>query len=70
MSSTRRFPQGDHLNCWPTSFILGRDGRVKEVHAGFAGPANPQAHKELEQEVTATLEKLLSEPAPTQSASK
>jgi len=66
----QKIPQGDHLNCWPTSFILGRDGRVKEVHAGFAGPANPQAHKELEQEVTATLEKLLAEPASTQSASR
>jgi peroxiredoxin len=65
-----KIPQGDHLNCWPTSFILGRDGRVKEVHAGFAGPANQQAHEELQHEVTATLEKLLSEPAPTQSASR
>ena len=65
-----KIPQGDHLNCWPTSFILGRDGRVKEVHAGFAGPANPPAHQALENEVTATLEKLLAEPTPTQSASK
>jgi peroxiredoxin len=65
-----KVPQGDHLNCWPTSFILGRDGRVKEVHAGFAGPANPPAHEALQHEVTATLEKLLAEPAPTQQASK
>jgi peroxiredoxin len=65
-----KVPQGDHLNCWPTSFILGRDGRVKEVHAGFAGPANPPAHAALEREVTATLEKLLAEPAPTRTASR
>ena len=65
-----KIPQGDHLNCWPTSFILGRDGRVKEVHAGFAGPANPPAHAALEHEVTATLEKLLAEPASVQNASK
>lgn len=65
-----KVPQGDHLNCWPTSFILGRDGRVKEVHAGFAGPANLPAHKALEDEVTTTIEKLLAEPAPTQQASK
>jgi peroxiredoxin len=65
-----KIPQGDHLNSWPTSFILGRDGRVKEVHAGFAGPANPPAHQALEQEVTATLEKLLAEPVSTQNASK
>lgn len=65
-----KVPQGDHLNCWPTSFILGRDGRVKEVHAGFAGAANPPAHQALEREVTATLEKLLAEPAPTQNAAR
>jgi peroxiredoxin len=66
----QKIPQGEHLNSWPTSFILGRDGRVKEVHAGFAGPANPPAHAALEREVTATLEKLLAEPASVQSASK
>ena len=65
-----KIPQADHLNCWPTSFILGRDGRVKEVHAGFAGPANPPAHEALQNEVTATVEKLLAEPSPTQSASR
>lgn len=65
-----KIPQGEHLNCWPTSFILGRDGRVKEVHAGFAGPANPPAHQALEREVTETLEKLLAEQAPKQRAAK
>ena len=64
-----KFPQGVNLNCWPTSFFLGRDGRVKETHAGFAGPGNTVGHEELERDVTALIEKLLAEPAPTQSAS-
>lgn len=64
-----KITQADHLNCWPTSFVLGRDGRVREVHAGFAGPANPPAHQALEHEVTALVEKLLAEPAPVQKAS-
>ncbi len=64
-----KITQADHLNCWPTSFILGRDGRVREIHAGFAGPANPQAHEDLKHEVTSLVEKLLSEPVPTQRAS-
>jgi len=64
-----KIPQGVHLNCWPTSFFLGRDGRVKEVHAGFAGPANPPAHEALTREVTQLVEQLLAQPAPTQSAS-
>jgi peroxiredoxin len=65
-----KIPQGEHLNCWPTSFILGRDGRVKEVHAGFAGPANKPAHEALQHEVTSVIEHLLAEPVPTQSASR
>ena len=63
-----KIPQGVNLNCWPTSFFLGRDGRVKETHAGFAGPGNTVGHEELEREVTALVERLLAEPAPTQSA--
>ena len=64
-----KIPQGVRLNSWPTSFFVGRDGRVKEVHAGFAGPANPEGHAALEREVTTLVENLLAEPAPTQSAS-
>jgi peroxiredoxin len=63
-----KIPQGVNLNCWPTSFFLGRDGRVKEVHAGFAGPANPPAHEALMHEVTELVERLLAEPVPTQNA--
>ncbi len=63
-----KVPQAVNLNCWPTSFFLGRDGRVREVHAGFAGPANPPAHKALMHEVTELVEQLLAEPVPTQDA--
>jgi thiol-disulfide isomerase/thioredoxin len=65
-----KLTQFNDLNCWPTSVFVGRDGRVKEVHAGFAGPANPAAHEELKKDVTALVEQLLSEPVPTQSASR
>jgi len=63
-----KVPQAVNLNCWPTSFFLGRDGRVREVHAGFAGPANPLAHEALMHEVTALVEQLLAEPVPAQNA--
>jgi peroxiredoxin len=58
----------NNLNCWPTSFFIGRDSRIREVHAGFAGPANPEAHMALEQSVTELVEKLLAEPAPAHNA--
>jgi thiol-disulfide isomerase/thioredoxin len=63
-----KIPQAVNLNCWPTSFFLGRNGRVREVHAGFAGPANPPAHEALMHEVTELVEQLLAEPVPTQDA--
>jgi thiol-disulfide isomerase/thioredoxin len=63
-----KIPQGVNLNCWPTSFFLGRDGRVREVHAGFAGPGNTLGHQQLEREVTALVEKLLAERPALQSA--
>jgi thiol-disulfide isomerase/thioredoxin len=62
-------PQAVNLNCWPTSFFIGRDGRVKLVHAGFAGPGNTTGHAELVRETTALVETLLAEPAETQSES-
>jgi thiol-disulfide isomerase/thioredoxin len=65
-----KIPQAVNLNCWPTSFFLGRDGRVREIHAGFAGPANPPAHEALMHEVTEMVEQLLAEPVPTQDASR
>jgi hypothetical protein len=61
-----KIPQGVNLNCWPTSFFLGRDGRVRETHAGFAGPGNTAGHEELVRETTALVEKLLAEPAPVE----
>ena len=59
-----KIPQGVNLNCWPTSFFLGRDGRVVETHAGFAGPGNTVGHAALERDITSLIEKLLAEPAP------
>ena len=63
-----KIPQGVNLNCWPTSFFIGRDGLVKEVHAGFAGPGNTAGHEALERDVTALVEKLLAAPASGQKA--
>ena len=56
-----KLPQGVNLNCWPTTFILGRDGRVRAVHAGFPGHASGELRAEAEREVTSTVEGLLAE---------
>ncbi len=56
-----RLPQAVNLNAWPTTFFLGRDGRVRSVHAGFAGKASGEFHEEMRADVTHLLEKLLAE---------
>jgi thiol-disulfide isomerase/thioredoxin len=56
-----KIPQAVHLDSFPTSFYLGRDGRVRAVHAGFAGKATGDAYHIQEKEVVSLLENLLSE---------
>ena len=58
-----KIPQAENLNSWPTTFILGRDGRVRAVHAGFAAAASGPYHEELKREVSETIEQLLAENA-------
>ena len=65
-----KVPQGVNLNSFPTTFFLGRDGRVRSAHAGFAGKASGKFHTELKEEVTALVERLLAEKTAQTSASK
>jgi thiol-disulfide isomerase/thioredoxin len=60
-----KMPQGVNLNSFPTSFILGRDGRVRSAHAGFPGKASGAFHTEATAEITALVERLLAEPVPS-----
>lgn len=60
-----KVPQGENLNAFPTSFYIGRDGRVKSVHAGFPGKATGKIHEETKAEITALVERLLAEPVRT-----
>ena len=54
-----KLPQAVNLNAWPTTFFLGRDGRVKSVHVGFtspgSGPRDAQTRAEIEHEVQTLL---------------
>ena len=44
---------------WPTTFFLGRDGRVHGVHADFPGRASGEFHSRTTEEVVALVERLL-----------
>jgi thiol-disulfide isomerase/thioredoxin len=52
-------PQVADLNCWPTTFYIGRDGLVKQIHAGFSGPATGSAYQELTASTDALVRSLL-----------
>ena len=56
-----KLPQAENLNSWPTTFFLGRDGRVRGVHAGFAGRASGEFYTKTKREVTLLVERLLAE---------
>jgi len=63
-----KVPQGVNLNSFPTTFFLGRDGRVRAVHAGFPGKASGDFHKQAKEETTSTVERLLAESTQTSSS--
>jgi thiol-disulfide isomerase/thioredoxin len=63
-----RLPQAVDLDAYPTTFFLGRDGRVRSIHAGFAAAATGYFSAELKRDFTARVEQLLAQPASTHAA--
>lgn len=49
---------------YPTTVFVGRDGRVRNIHSGFEGPATGEHHEQLVARMEAIIEELLAEPAP------
>ena len=58
-----KLPQAANLNAWPTTFFVGRDGRVRAIHTGFAGKASGELHDQMIREIEGTLRQLLGEDA-------
>jgi thiol-disulfide isomerase/thioredoxin len=56
-----KVPQAVNLNTWPATIFVGRDGRVKLIHSGFAAPASGEYNNQLKDEFTSTIERLLAE---------
>jgi thiol-disulfide isomerase/thioredoxin len=56
-----KLPQLVNFGAYPTTIYLGRDGRVRSVHAGFASPATGDEHTRLKKELRELTERLLSE---------
>lgn len=59
-----KVPQLDHLDTWPATIFVGRDGKISAVHSGFASPASGEFHDQLQRQFTTRIEQLLAEKAP------
>ena len=59
-----KLPQAVNLGAWPTTFFLGRDGRVDEVHVGFTSPASGARDAETKAASEREVEGLLARSAP------
>jgi len=62
-------PQIVNFGAYPTTIYLGRDGKVRSVHAGFASPATGEEHVRLKAELRSLVERLLAE-SPTESGER
>ena len=59
-----KLPQLLNLAVYPTTLVLGRDGRVRNVRAGFASAATGEAHVQLKREKRELIQRLLQEKPP------
>ena len=56
-----KLPQLVNFGVYPTTIFLGRDGRVRAIHAGYASIATGDEHLRREREETALVQQLLAE---------
>lgn len=56
-----KLSQLQNLAVFPTTLVLGRDGRVRSVRAGFASAATGEEHLQLKREKRELIERLLKE---------
>ncbi|MGH1343749.1 MAG: TlpA family protein disulfide reductase [Nannocystales bacterium] len=52
-------PSIDEVKSYPTTILVGRDGRVHKIHSGFAGPATGKHHERLLNTLQTEIESLL-----------
>lgn len=57
----RKLPQLTGFAAYPTAIFIGRDGRVKRIHAGFEGPATGERYARLKAEIETLVQTLLAE---------
>jgi peroxiredoxin len=56
-----KLAQTQNWDAWPTTFFVGRDGRVRGAHAGFPSRASGEMYAKAKAEFTEKVEHLLAE---------
>ncbi|MBO0798400.1 MAG: TlpA family protein disulfide reductase, partial [Blastocatellia bacterium] len=57
----KKLPQLENFSAYPTTIFIGRDGRVRRIHAGFEGQATGERHAKLKAELEELVKELLEE---------
>ena len=57
----RKLPQLENFGAYPTTIFIGRDGLVKNIHAGFEGRATGARFTRLKTEIEEMVKELLSD---------
>jgi peroxiredoxin len=55
-------PDLTRVAAFPTTIFIGRDGKVRKIHSGFAGPGTGRHHAQLVAELEALIQQLIAEP--------
>jgi thiol-disulfide isomerase/thioredoxin len=61
--AAQRLPSLGKLYGWPTTLFLDRQGQVRRIHTGFAGPATGAHYEAWHREFETLVDGLLAEPA-------
>ncbi len=61
-------PDLSSVKAWPTTLFIGRDGRVRRIYSGFAGPATGATHTDLIGTLEQLIKELLAEAPPAGAA--
>lgn len=60
-AASKTLPDLSEVVAFPTTIFVGRDGRVRKVYSGFAGPATGRHHRRLVRDHEKLIEELLAE---------
>lgn len=59
--AAKSLPMLNHVMSFPTSIVIDKTGKVRQIHTGFSGPGTGKYYEEFVHEFTALIDKLIAE---------